>query len=128
VNRTSAIIASSAANHSSGVQRQRLSMPTGGGNAANVAVRVAVHEAGTIGFFVKSAPFGMHGTPMLRFVVPFENPTAPVGPWNELLVVLTVAVSTVSPGEIGFGLPTTVVCVAACVMVKASVFEVAWAL
>jgi hypothetical protein len=63
------------------------------------------------------------------FVLPFENCTVPLGPTAELLPDEIVAVSvTVPPATMLLGLPTTAVVVAACVMVRASVFEVAWAL
>ena len=70
------IIASSAASHSNGVLRQRLSKFTGGANAVSVVENDAVHDAPAD----EVAPFGVHVTAVPRFVEPFWNCTVPVGP------------------------------------------------
>src|SRR2546430_13049554 len=99
-------------------------MPTGG-NAEIVVESVAVQEAPAD----ELAPFGVQVTGAPTFVLPFENCTVPDGPTAELLPDEIVAVSvTVPPATMLSGAAATAVVVAACVMVRASVFEVASAL
>src|SRR5215470_8205933 len=123
--RISAIAANSAASHSNGVERGRLSKFTGGANAVSVVVNDAVHEAPdvTCPLELDTAPLGVHVTAVPRFVAPFWNCTVPVGPCAELLFDEIVAVSvTDAPDVMLLGLAATPACVVAGVMVTDSVF------
>src|SRR5579859_2378884 len=119
--RASAIAESNAANHSSGVQRQRLSPTPSGGKAAMVVDSVAVHDAP----FAPAAGAGVQVTAAPRFAAPFENCTVPVGPCAELLADVTIAVNvTIPPRATMPRLGVTCTCVAACVMVMDNGVEV----
>ena len=85
-----------------------------GGREERAVVSVAVQDA----LAVLEAPAGVHVAAAPRFVPPTRNCTVLVGPWAELLFVLTVAVSvTLPPAVMLLGLGTTVVVVVACVIV-----------
>ena len=107
-----ASIAASHANRPNGVLRGGAAIP--GGREESVVVNVAVQKApepplAAAGVQVAAAP---------RFALPFRNCTVPVGPFAELLLELTLAVSvTLPPEAILLKLDVTAVVVVAFVMV-----------